>query len=896
MGQVFLNCFSWFLGLSGGLFLFLPQVSAVEKIQTVQFIKHRTNPEGTSGTYFKYLKIEVLEDDLLHFEYSVGRPKVTEQIPISPYVDQVNYPGRYHGARVFLQKNTSLETAALKVELARDSLCLRVADKRLRRPLTEICPGEGVGLKVARGEVTDVFGLGEQFLGNQAGEPNGNWIEKERTPGDQFGNFMPAFQGGFTGNAQFPVLFAVGSAATKPLLNYTLFVDHVHKMKWDLRGAEWKVDIGMPLTKGQAPALRFFVMGGKDLPELRQKYMGLVGRPLVPPKKAFGLWVSQYGFVSWDDVRDKLKTLREHHFPVDGFVLDLQWFGGIRQDENTSMGKLIFDEKNFPQPAKTIREFRENEGIGFMTIEESYVGRGLHEHGELETRGFLARKKPNSNEAFFINNPFPWWGVGGMIDWSNPQAGLWWHDQKRQPLVVLGVMGHWTDLGEPEMYSDKDRPGATPFYFGSKTQADVQNIYSLLWHKSIYEGYERNHNDQRPWILSRSGGSGVQRYGAGMWSGDIGSNFGSLAAQMNVQMQMSFSGVDYFGSDIGGFHREGIAIEPGTELNDLYSKWFADSCVLDVPVRPHTENVDRTKETAPDRVGDLASNLVNLRLRYELSPYYYSLAHRAHLLGEPVMPPLAYYYQDSAPRALADEKMLGRDLLFVSLFRAAEKKRDVFLPPGGWFDFRSGEFYQSSGSWLRGFPVERDGRVTAPVFARAGAIVPMMYVDDLTMNIEGKRSDGSSREELMVRAFSGGVGEESQFTLFEDDGKTNAYRKGDVAKTFLRLRVDGDSGLSPDLTHLTLLVEPTVGQFQGQLASRRTVVEFVDSGINEKSVISAELNGSKLVRLATREELDKNDEGFVILSSVHRIILKSKVLNIRVAKEFVLHLRYDRGQ
>src|SRR6185503_17810612 len=107
---------------------------------------------------------------------------------------------------------------------------------------------------------------------------------------------------------------------------------------------------------------------------------------------AFGLWISEYGFDDWHELEDKLATLRAHHFPVDGFVLDLQWFGNITAGSETSrMGTLSWDPKRFPDPAKKLAELR-GQGVAVMVIEESYVARGLAEHQDLAQRGFLARE------------------------------------------------------------------------------------------------------------------------------------------------------------------------------------------------------------------------------------------------------------------------------------------------------------------------------------------------------------------------------------------------------------------------------------------------------------------------------------------------------------------------
>ena len=102
----------------------------------------------------------------------------------------------------------------------------------------------------------------------------------------------------------------------------------------------------------------------------------------------------------------------------------------------------------------------------------------------------------------------------------------------------------------------------TAFTPGKTTHSDLHNLYNLLWHQSIFAGYQRNHSQQRPFMLSRAGGAGMQRYGAGMWSGDIPARLENLAAHLNTQMQMSLSGVDYFGSDAGGFYRKSFEGTP----------------------------------------------------------------------------------------------------------------------------------------------------------------------------------------------------------------------------------------------------------------------------------------------------------------------------------------------
>jgi alpha-glucosidase len=255
-----------------------------------------------------------------------------------------------------------------------------------------------------------------------------------------------------------------------------------------------------------------------------------------------------------------------------------------------------------------------------------------------------------------------------------------------------------------------------------------------------------------------------------MWSGDIASRLSSLAAHAANQANMSFSGIDYYGSDIGGFHRnlEG-------DLNEMYTKWYAYGMIFDVPGRTPTENLCNCKETAPDRIGDFASNLENTRLRYEFIPYVYSLAHRAYLFGEPVMPPPLFFYQnDGNVRNLGDEKMIGRDLLAAVDTKQGEESRDVYLPAGTWIDYHTNQKIRSMGQVIPGVPLKRDGKLRLPLYAREGAIIPMLYVDDKTMNALNKRSDNTVHNELIVKVFP--AERESEFTLYEDDGETVAYQ------------------------------------------------------------------------------------------------------------------------
>lgn len=764
----------------------------------------RAAPRGESRFAFdqggRRLVVEVLADDLLHMEVSAADRPFDPARPIftSPMVS--GHPAPVAAER----RGRTITTRALAIEVDA-ALCATV--KRSGRPLASLCPAaRGVTVDPYPGgsSAVNAYGLGQACI--EPGLTNPDWSGRVRKPGNEHGNQMEKFDGGACGNTQIPVLYALGAPKAEP---FALFVDEPRAQTWDLSRRPWRVT-------SPAPALRWFFLGAPSLPELRADYLALTGRPPVPPRAAFGLWVSEYGYEDWKEVDGILAGLEKHAFPVSGIVLDLQWFGGIRGGrEDTSMGRLEFDTSHFPDPAEKIAALRQK-GIGVIPIEESYIGRALPEHARLAREGFLVRT--GGGQPVYLDEE-PWWGKGGMLDWSNTRAADAWHDWKRQPLVELGVAGHWTDLGEPEQYD----PAAVYRGFPGlgRDHAAVHNLYNLAWAESIARGYRRHRVARRPFILTRSGTAGIQRTGAAMWSGDLGSRFTTLATQQRNRVNMVMSGVDYYGSDVGGFQRSALG---STDVHDLYTHWLATAALSEVPVRPHTFNLEEKYETSPDRVGHLASNLAALELRARLLPYLYSLAHAAHQKGEPVFPPLFFYFPDDREaRAIGDQTMIGKGLLAAMAIEPGAKSRRVYLPAGSWFDFRDGTRIDSAGQWVDA-PLERGGLLALPLYARAGAVIPI--------------ARGGA---LAARIFPG----DGVFDLVEDDGETVEYLDRAVRITTIRHR------------RSWIEVPPTYPGYGGAPKERALWLEVV--GATPKQVL---LDREKLVRRESVAALEKAGEGW----------------------------------
>jgi len=814
------------------------------------------------------VQLHLLDDHLLHIHFAN-----TETPPELPqlYSDMLSEDFSARGASELTLSGLSFSTAELAVTLSED-LCVsllslereqnslereqnsleREQNSPEQEPLTRVCPtdlGEpGFSLSLDPDDTNQAYGLGEQFF--NAGQ-NGDWIGRRREAGTDYGNRMVGFEGGAVGNLQIPVLLTYQPGAA---LGYML--DSPQAQSWDMSGEAWSIDSDL----GQANLL---VFSGEDLADIRTDYMTLTGTPPVPPRAAFGLWVSEFGFDNWAEAESKVAAQHQAKMPIDGLVLDLQWFGGIR--ENPQMGSLTWDLQAFPNPAQRLQSWREDWGIRAMAIEESYIDQNTDKFNRLQDRDYMVRDCEDCEATFFADE---WWGSGGMIDWTNRPASTYWHETARSPLIDDGLLGHWTDLGEPEIFNP-DAWYADSFENNRHQHGQIHNLYNFYWTRSIFEGYQQSQPRARPWILSRSGTAGSQRFGAALWSGDIGTNSRSLAAHWQTQMHMSLSGIDYYGSDIGGFHRGQMAPE---ELDELYTLWLAGGALLDVPLRPHVQNLCNCKETAPALIGDTDSNRFNLQLRYRLFPYYYSLAHRAHEEGRAIFPPLAYRHPDDPEvHGLGEVKHIGDSLLARTYAEPSKTRLDTYLPQGDWINFHTGQWLASAGEFFA-LDGRFEGKVIVPLVARAGAVIPMMRVDEQTMNLKGQRRDGSRRDELIV--WVAADEQPSSFTLVEDDGLSTDYLDGALARTRLRQEPLGGD--------ILVTIEATEGRFEGSLTERGYEVEL---HLREDQIEAVQLNGEPLPLVESEPEYVNLEAGAFQVSEGHWRA-KSATLSVTAEKRF----------
>ena len=358
--------------------------------------------------------------------------------------------------------------------------------------------------------------------------------------------------------------------------------------------------------------------------------------------------------------------------------------------------------------------------------------------------------------------------VGETVDQSHIQS--YW--QQHVALINTGVDAFWPDEG------------------------DWFNLFERIKrHQLYYQGHLYTQPDARPWSLQRNGYPGIAQWGGWVWSGDTESSWKTLEAQIAVGINYSLSIGPYWGSDIGGFY-------PNNELTgELYTRWFQFAAFcgsfrghgrawwLRLPwgwgqseLGPLEVNNRNTPPTEAElRRVPLPSELNNpaiepvakkyAELRYQLLPYTYTLAWEARAEGLPLMRALWLHYpDDQSARAIGNQYLWGRDLLIAPVFLKGATSRDVYLPEGRWYDWWSNEAVDGGRTVTRAVDL-----ATMPIYVRAGAIIPFDPVRQYTAQ--------PVSEPTALRVYRGQDGE---FTLYEDDGISQNYLRGEGSWTRVR--------------------------------------------------------------------------------------------------------------
>ncbi|MEU0810866.1 glycoside hydrolase family 31 protein [Streptomyces sp. NPDC005970] len=571
-------------------------------------------------------------------------------------------------------------------------------------PLTD---GErpGAGRAVARWEHRSQVAADARFfgLGGRASGPrlrDGSYRLWNTDPGGSFGpGDDPLY-------LTMPVQLVVADAGT-----HLVF----HDNSWDgtvtLREGEEGEGSGHDRPGGcrirmEGGPLRYWVIVGTPARAL-QGWAALTGAPAVPPSWALGHHHARWGFGGQEEVRRVVAGYRERELPLSALHLDIDHLAGHRV--------FTVDAGRYPDLPGLAAELREG-GTRLVSIVDPAVkaepGTAAYDSGSAEE---VFVRDARGREVRGV----VWPGEAVFPDFTDPRVRKWWGGLYAERLAQ-GFSGVWHDMNEPVSFAafgDPTLPRSARHALEGRggDHREAHNVYGLAMARAGYEGLLELRPEERPFLFSRSGWAGLQRYG-GSWSGDVATGWPGLRASLSLVLGLGLSGVPYSGPDVGGF--------TGSPSPELYLRWFQLASYLPL-FRTHSAIWAGRREPWEFGESVLTHAAAALHERQRLLPYFVTLAHEARRTGAPYARPVWWRWpKDRALRDCEDAFLLGDALLVAPVLEEGAERRAVRLPRGRWYDTATGRAYEGPGQVVLDAPLSR-----VPVLARAGAVVPVAGAD-----------------------------------------------------------------------------------------------------------------------------------------------------------------------
>lgn len=439
-----------------------------------------------------------------------------------------------------------------------------------------------------------------------------------------------------------------------------------------------------------------------------QGWAGLTGGAAVPPEWALGYQHARWGFGSAAEVRRIVAGYAERGLPLSAVHLDIDHHDGHRV--------FTVDRAAFPDLPGLARELA-GAGVRLVSIVDPAVEAGGEVHAAglaVGAHGAFVRDAAGREVRGEV-----WPGECAYPDFTDPEVREWWGGLYGERLAQ-GFAGVWHDMNEPVSFApfgDRTLPRSARHALDGAggDHREAHNVYALGMARAGWEGLVRLRPDERPFLFSRSGWAGMQRYG-GTWSGDVESTWDGLRASLALVLGLGLCGVPYSGPDVGGFW--------GSPSPELYLRWLQLGSYLPL-FRTHSAIWAGRREPWEFGPGAAAGARAVLDERERLRPYFVTLAHLARRTGAPYVRPLWWGApEDRALRDCEDAFLLGDALLVAPVLECGADRRAVRLPRGRWYDTATGTAYEGPGQVLLDAPQDR-----IPVLARAGSLLPVRAPD-----------------------------------------------------------------------------------------------------------------------------------------------------------------------
>ncbi len=529
---------------------------------------------------------------------------------------------------------------------------------------------------------------------------------------------------------------------------YGIFLDNTHKSFFNFgasnnRFASFSADTG---------EMNYYFILGDSVREVIKHYTELTGRMELPPLWSIGYQQCRYSYYPDKEVFAVAQTFREKDIPADAIVFDIHYMEKYKI--------FTWDKKHFSDPKGLLAAIKKQ---GFHVVIMCDPGIKVEPGYEAYDDGVkqdIFLKYPDGEN--YQGQVWPGWCH--FPDFTKPAARAWWAS-KFKDYVELGVEGFWNDMNEIATWGNA-LPDNIEFDFeGNKTSMRRgRNVFGFQMARSTYEGTKKLMNGKRPFNLTRSSFSGIQRYSA-VWTGDNVAYDEHMLLGVRIVNSLGLTGVAFAGYDTGGF--------VGEANTKLFARWISIAS-LSPFFRAHS--MINTRDSEPWSYGEEVESISRnyIKFRYQLMPYIYSLFYDASKTGMPVQRSLAidYPYDHRVYNGMYHNQYLFGPSILVAPVESNKGLLKLFLPVGEWFDLYTGKIWQGDQETIVECPIHR-----LPVFVKAGSVLPMQASAAHT---------GIKQDELILHIYCGNT--TSEFLLYMDDGETFDYQKGFSVKRLIQLR------------------------------------------------------------------------------------------------------------
>ncbi|MBR5988028.1 MAG: glycoside hydrolase family 31 protein [Prevotella sp.] len=567
-----------------------------------------------------------------------------------------------------------------------------------------------------------------------------------------------------------------------------------------------------------AKDMDYYFIVGRNFDEVISGYRTLTGKASLYPKWVLGFWQSRERYKTSGEVEETLAEFRKRHIPIDNIVQDWNYW------PEDQWGSHQFEAARYPDPQAMLDSVHAMHGRFMISVWPKFYVNTDH-YKELDAQGWMYNQSPTDDIHDWVG---PGYKNGFYDAYDEGARKMFWRQMdenlytKYNKNGVAGVDAWWMDASEPNvrdctpMWYRKALSGPTAL----GTSTEYFNAYSTVNADAIYNGqrsvWKGKLNEPRVFLLTRSGFAGEQRFSTATWSGDIGTRWEDMRAQMTAGLNYSMSGIPFWGMDQGGFCVEnryvaaqqmydhtGVENEDLKEWRELQTRWNQFGTFIPL-FRSHGQwPLREIWNIAPDEHPAYKSFVYYDRLRYRLMPYLYSMAGWAHFKDYTLMRALVMDFNgDREVENIGNQWMFGPALMACPVGYYKARNRSVYFPKQcGWYNLYTNEYVEGGQRLVVDAPYEQ-----IPVFVREGAIIPF--------GPEMEWSDEKSAELINLYVYAGQNG---AFQLYEDEGTNYNYEKGKYAT------ID----ITYDDATKTVSFGTRKGSFPGMLKNRRFNVVLV---------------------------------------------------------------------